>query len=89
MEAALAEYSSVEVLAKAIENVAEDARGDSCLAGMARRAKAVRASFERGKTDSARALEQLFEEIALNNRRERNQSTRGGRQWTGKSYCQS
>ena len=71
MEAVLTEYSSVKVLAKAIENVAEDVCDDTYLAAMARRAKAVRASFERGQTDAARALERLFDEIELNNRRPR------------------
>jgi len=55
----LTEYSGPIVLAKAIEKAAEDAR-DPYLAGMARRAKEVEERFERGLTDAARALEELF-----------------------------
>ncbi len=65
----LTEYSSPIVLAKAIEKAAEG-EGDPYFASMARRAKVVEKRFERGLTDTAEALEELFREIELAGRRE-------------------
>ena len=67
----LTEYCGPVVLANAIERAAEDPGDDLYLVSMARRARAVRHNFERGKTDAAGALEELFEEIERNGRREK------------------
>jgi len=58
-------YSGAITLAKAIEKAAEGAGDDSYLAAMARRAKAVENNVEGGRTDTAEALERLFEEVEL------------------------
>ncbi len=70
----LTEYSSPIVLAKAIEKAAEG-ESDPYFASMARRAKVVEKRFERGLTDTADALEELFREIELAGRREKRPHT--------------
>lgn len=72
----LTAYSSVDYLASAIEQVAGTAIDDPYLARMAERAKAVRHRFDEGQTDTARALEELFEEIERNDRRMKPQTPR-------------
>jgi hypothetical protein len=75
-------YCGPVILAKAIESVAGDPGNDLYLTRMARRAEAVLRSFEQGQVDEAAALEELFEEIEQNARRERwfnKESTEGGR----------
>ena len=66
----LTEYSSPIVLAKVIEKAAEEA-SDPYFVSIARRAKVVQDRFQRGQTDTARALEELFRGIELADRREK------------------
>ncbi len=70
----LTDYSSPIVLAKVIERAAEEAI-DPYFVSIARRAKVVQDRLQRGQTDTARALEELFREIELANRREKRSHT--------------
>ncbi len=65
----LTAYSSTTTLARAIEKRAEEGGHDPYLIRMAERAKAIQEDFDRGRTDEARALERLFRQIELSDRR--------------------
>jgi hypothetical protein len=82
----LTEYCEPIVLANAIESAAEDPGDDLYLVRMARRARAVRQNYERGRTDAAVALEELFEEIERSGRRQRchNKESTAGRPKAGR-----
>jgi hypothetical protein len=81
----LTEYCEPIVLANAIESAAEDPGNDRYLVRMARRARTVRQGFERGRTDAAAALEELFEEIERGGRRQNcpNKESTEGRRMAG------
>jgi hypothetical protein len=81
----LTEYCGPVILAKALESVAGEPRDDLHLRRMARRARAVVRSFELGQVDEAAALEELFEEIEQNARRDRwfNKESTEGRPMAG------
>jgi type I restriction enzyme R subunit len=64
-------------LVKSIEKAAEDASQDPYLVGMAERAKAVQESFEERQKDTAEALAALYEVIADNEKRKRQQAEKG------------
>jgi hypothetical protein len=81
------EYCGPVILARAIESVAGDPGDDLYLRRMARRAKTVLRSFDRGQVDEAAALEELFAEIEQNARRAKwfeNEPTEGRRMAAGR-----
>jgi len=64
-------------LIKSIEKTAEEESGDPFLIALADRAKAVQESYEDRQTSTADALKKLFDEIAANEQRKKEQAAKG------------
>jgi type I restriction enzyme R subunit len=64
-------------LVKSIEKKAEEESGDPFLIAMSERAKAVLENFEDRQVETAEALEDLFKEIEENEKRKKEQASKG------------
>jgi len=64
-------------LIKSIEKAAEENSDDPFLIAMAERAKAVQESFEQRQTETAKALEELLDEVQRDEKRKKEQAKKG------------